>query len=226
MPDVFLFNVGDEAVSVSLLSRSSTAVPLQKPARPAEVECVWDTAICSFALARRNLGGRYTVVWNRGFEISTFQIGPLEPTESASPISAQFLSSMFLTKLAVHGGLFAMFTGRWYPPGTKVPGTDRRAGQDGHVIPVRADRGRGRNSERPWNDDAEVRRTADIYNQFAKVNDPTYNPFGTARAREEAVAKRTRMWSASTVHRQLQIARDKGWIIGKTIGTPRKRRKL
>jgi hypothetical protein len=133
---------------------------------------------------------------------------------------------MFLTKLAVHGGLFAMFTGRWYPPGTKVPGTDRRAGQDGHVIPVRADRGRGRNSERPWNDDAEVRRTADIYNQFAKVNDPTYNPFGTARAREEAVAKRTRVWSASTVHRQLQIARDKGWIIGKTIGTPRKRRKL
>jgi len=77
-------------------------------------------------------------------------------------------------------------------------------------------RGKGRIGERPWNAPAEIARVVELMQQAeAGYENGTHRHLNTKLKREAWVAKKTRTWSAGTVHLQLQIARNQGLLTPK-----------
>jgi len=77
-------------------------------------------------------------------------------------------------------------------------------------------RGKGRIGERPWNAPAEIARVVELMQQAeAGYGNGTHRHLNTKLKREAWVAKKTRTWSAGTVHLQLQIARNQGLLTPK-----------
>lgn len=102
---------------------------------------------------------------------------------------------------------------------TQVATVRATRSRDGTLQRVRTPsggRGKGRINERPWNAPTEIARVVELMQQAeAGYKNGTHKHLNTKLKREAWVAKKTRTWSAGTVHLQLQIARDQGLLTPK-----------
>jgi len=97
-----------------------------------------------------------------------------------------------------------------------VRATHSRDGTLQRVRTPSGGRGKGRINERPWNAPAEIARVVELMQQAeAGYENGTHSHLNTKLKREAWVAKKTRTWSAGTVHLQLQIARNQGLLTPK-----------
>ena len=92
------------------------------------------------------------------------------------------------------------------------------------ISPIRkpnGGRGKGRIGKLTWNHPAEIAQVVDLMRQAEDgYRDGTFPELDTKLKREAWVAQQTDVWSAGTVHIQLQLARDKGLLpaTGETDG--------
>jgi hypothetical protein len=98
-------------------------------------------------------------------------------------------------------------------PVATVRATRSRDGTLQRVRRPTGGRGKGRISTLPWNAPAEIARVVELM-QEAEVGyvTGTHRHLNTKLKREAWVARKTKTWSAGTVHLQLQIARNQGLL--------------
>jgi hypothetical protein len=77
-------------------------------------------------------------------------------------------------------------------------------------------RGKGRLSKLPWNDPTVIARVVELMSEAEHgYRSGTHWELDTKLKREAWVARKTKTWSAGTVHLQLQIARNMGLLTTK-----------
>lgn len=216
---------GKEIGVVALRSKSDAVVPLSRPTTTREIAAVFCPSVFSFSLINRNLFGRFTLAHNKKFEISNFEIRPLETEDESPPISANLLTKDFFDSLIAIAIKTATTQAMWYPPNSKIDGPGKssaKAGKDGFIkiIPKKPSGGAGKSRKqhtRLWNDFKEIQLTVKFMNiAEATLKAPVYPKLGidlsTKAKREQWVAKTTGIWSVGTVHVQLAMARKIGLI--------------
>lgn len=139
--------------------------------------------------------------------IKTITFAPEEDDDSATflmGLDSDFLKALLAASIRI----------------ATVRATRSRNGKLQRVPTPSGGRGKGRISERPWNSPTEIARVVELMEEAeAGYENGTHRHLNTKLKREAWVAKKTRTWSAGTVHLQLQIARNQGLL------TPKGKRK-
>jgi len=218
-------------LSVSPTSTSRTAIPLQRPDEPGEVPGVWTRLSLLFVVEPDGLMGRFRfeisedVNDRRITQLSVESSGTSEATTAVTRV----FTSEFTQKLIKAASRFSTMQGRWTPPGSTIyvkDGKPQRASSRGHFVPLRADYRKPRVGERHWEDTDEIERIVALQrkaDQLLSASNLVESRRNRPKSANQAdierwIAEQSGVWSPGTVHRQLQIARQKGKIKPKKRG--------
>lgn len=189
---------------VRLVAPSSSLIPISPTDRGKEVDAMICPATFEAIIPDTGIIARFLTKPVRGRATIKAITFTLEETDH---------STTFLA------GLDTDFLKALLAASTQVATVRATRSRDGTMQRVRTPsggRGKGRISERPWNAPAEIARVVELMRQAeAGYENGTHRHLNTKLKREAWVAKKTKTWSAGTVHLQLQIARNQGLLTPK-----------
>jgi len=215
---------------VSRLTHGREAVMISPTAEAGIAYGYWCESEWAFRIEDRNqviAEGRFSLAFSeerktsvRSFSITVFNTSASNGTMAEPHQLVNDRFSKMLMKVAFHTPF--LIKGHWHEPGEVLYLKDRkpvRAPASGKFIPVRSNFRRPRNSDHHWQEASEIARIVDLYSKAQRVLPAS----ASQREIEDWIAQRSGTWSASTVHRQLQIARDTNKIKRKKRGRKGKR---
>lgn len=186
---------------VRLVAPSSSLIAISATDRGKEIDAMICPATFEVIIHDTDAIGRFLTKRVRGraaIKTITFTLGDADE------------STTFLT------GLDAEFLSAVLSASTQVATVRASRTRDGRLQRVRTPsggRGKGRISDRPWNAPTEIARVVKLMQEAeAGYQNGTLRHLNTKLKREAWVARKTKTWSAGTVHLQLQVARNQGLL--------------
>lgn len=197
----FLWGEPPRYGQVRLVSPSSTLIAVSTTDRGREVDAMICPAVFDFIVPRKGVTGRFVTKSVRGrVAIKTITFTPDE--SDASTVFIEGLGEEFLNAVLSASNQIATVRAKRSRNGT-LQRVQRPTGG----------RGKGRLSQTPWNDPSEIAKVVGLMQAVeAGYKNGTHRHLDTKLKREAWVAKKTRTWSAGTVHLQLQVARNQGLL--------------
>lgn len=193
---------------VRLVAPSSALVAISPNDHGKEVDAMICPATFEFIIPNAGLTGRFLTKHARGrVAIKTITVTPEESDNSMTflvSLNQEFFDALLATSSQI----------------ATVRATRSRNGTLQRIQKPTGGRGKGRLGKRPWNDPIEIAKVVELMQEAEHGYDNgTHRHLDTKLKREAWVARKTKIWSAGTVHLQLQIARNQGLLTKK--GNPK-----
>ena len=183
---------------IRLVAPSSSLHPLTPGSRVGEIDACYCPATFGFVIPDCGLQGRLVTTSSDGqVAIRSLVIdsddGAIEPS-ALSSLHEDFYEALLAAAIQV----------------ATIRARRTSDGQLSKIYKPTGGKGKGRITDRPWNAPEEIERTQALMDEAEEAfRNGKLKALNTKLKREAWVAKKTGLWSAGTVHLQLQLARNK-----------------